>query len=450
MTLTPTSSQTLVHTFKPRGTAREMLHDRSREVLVSGPAGTGKTRACLEKLNAVALKYPGMRGLIVRQTYRTLSASCVAEFKNFVIDQQLLFGSVKWYGGSGSNPAAFIYANGSTVELAGMDNPAKIMSTQYDFIFVEEATDLTLDGWQALLIRLRNGRMPYQQLLGACNPSHDKHWLKQRCDEGKCLMLHASHEENPRLFDDDGELTPYGHEYIEQGLNQLTGVYYKRYRKGLWVGAEGQIYDEFDPAVHVIDQMPTGWETWPRYWAIDFGFTAPMVVQFWAEDPDGRLYLYRELYHTQTMVEDMARQILNIVTREVGEHGLREWIEPKPQAIICDHDAGGRATLVRHLKFMGTTSAKKAVETGVQLTAMRFRKQKDDKPRIYFLRNALYKVCQALAEAKLPVSTLSELPGYVWGPNEKPVPDNDHGMDAMRYMIAYRDRGGVYNIRRLV
>jgi phage terminase large subunit len=422
---------------------------RNKEVLISGPAGTGKTRACLEKLNAVALKYPGMRGLIVRQTYRTLSASCVAEFKSVVIDKQLLQGSVKWYGGSGSSPAAFLYDNGSTIELGGMDNPLKIMSTQYDFIFVEEATELTVDGWQALVIRLRNGKMipdgdtvAWHQLLGACNPGADTHFLKQRADAGTIQHLQAMHEENPRLFDEAGSLTEYGREYVEEGLDKLTGIFYLRYRKGLWVGAEGQIYTDFSNDL-IIDSMPKGWESWERYWTVDFGFIHPMVVQCWAEAPDGELYLYREFYRTKRLVEDFAKDILDVVAPEVSE-GTRVWIEPKPVTIICDHDAEDRATLARHLR-MGTTAAKKNVSRGLQATAIRMKSK-----RIKFLRSALVAVDSSQMQAKLPISTLSEIPGYVWAPNkEEPLKEKDDGCDAMRYMVAYKDHTSMVRFRRV-
>lgn len=429
-----------VKTFAPRGSALQVFHVRDKEVLLSGPAGTGKSRACLEKLNAVALKYPGMRGLIVRKTARSLPSSCLAEFKQNVIDQQLLMGSVRWYGGSGSTPASFQYDNGSTIEVGGMDNPTKIMSTQYDFIFVEEATELTLEDWQALVIRCRNGVMPYQQVLGACNPGPDTHFLKLRADSGVTLLLNATHEENPRLFSDDGTLTDFGREYIENGLDRLTGVYKKRYRQGMWVGAEGQIFDEFDPAIHVVDAMPQGWESWTRYWSVDFGFTNPMVVQFWAEDPDGRLYLYRELYRTNQLVEDVCSTIRGIVAPE------GKWIEPKPRVIVCDHDAEDRATFERHMQ-LGTKPADKNVSAGLQKTAMRFRSQKDGKPRIFFLKSALVRRDNKLVEAKKPTSTVAEVPSYVWGQEEKPVKENDHGCDAMRYMVMERDNRSITRVR---
>jgi hypothetical protein len=52
--------------YGPKGGARELFYLKDPEVLLAGPAGTGKSRAALEKLNFLALKYPGFRGLIVK------------------------------------------------------------------------------------------------------------------------------------------------------------------------------------------------------------------------------------------------------------------------------------------------------------------------------------------------------------------------------------------------
>ena len=57
-----------VHEYTPRGGAVQVFERRDNEVLISGPAGTGKSRACLEKLHLMALLNPGMRGLMVRKT----------------------------------------------------------------------------------------------------------------------------------------------------------------------------------------------------------------------------------------------------------------------------------------------------------------------------------------------------------------------------------------------
>jgi hypothetical protein len=59
--------------YRPWGAAAEVFRCWEDEVLLSGPGGTGKSRAYLEKLHLCALKYPGMRGLIVRKTRVSLT-----------------------------------------------------------------------------------------------------------------------------------------------------------------------------------------------------------------------------------------------------------------------------------------------------------------------------------------------------------------------------------------
>ena len=56
--------------YRPLGAARDLFNSRRQEILLAGPAGTGKTRAALEKLFLCLLKYPAMRGLLVRKTLR--------------------------------------------------------------------------------------------------------------------------------------------------------------------------------------------------------------------------------------------------------------------------------------------------------------------------------------------------------------------------------------------
>jgi phage terminase large subunit len=257
-------------------------------------------------------------------------------------------------------------------------------------------------------------------------------------------LFASVHEENPILFNPDGTLTRNGTDYMKK-LDSLTGVRYKRLRLGLWVAAEGVIYEEYNSTVHIIDSLP--FKTahsdpsgipmeWTRYWAVDFGYTNPFVLQCWAEDPDGKLYLYREIYHTQRTVDQHARKILSLVLNERGA-----WREPKPRAIICDHDAEGRAVLERELK-MAVEPAHKSVLEGIEAVQVRLR-QGEQGPRILLLRNALVEEDSELRDAGRPVCTIDEIPGYVWSnkKKEEPVKEDDHGCDAMRYMAAHLDFG---------
>lgn len=414
---------------------------------MAGPAGTGKSRACLEKLHLMALLNGGMRGMILRKTLTSLGSTALVTWREHVVAEALANGDVTFYGGSPSEPPQYRYRNGSLIMIGGMDKATRIMSSEYDVVYVQEATELTEDDWEMINTRLRHGKVSFQQLIADCNPDVPTHWLKVRANRGATRMLESRHGENPRLYDDDGALTEQGEAYIGK-LDALTGARLQRLRFGQWVASEGMIYEDWDNAVHLINRFYIP-KDWTRYWAVDFGYTNPFVCQMWAEDPDGRLFLYREIYHTKRTVDQHARDILRTVSDPDpddpdGPPSSRIWREPKPRHIVCDHDAEGRAVLAREVGI-GTRAANKTVTAGIQVTQKRMRLAADGKPRIFILRDSVVTRDQDLVDAKRPTCTAEEMPGYIWdmgvgkAPKEVPVKDNDHGADAMRYLCASRD-----------
>jgi phage terminase large subunit len=101
-----------VHRYQPHGTCVELFKYRGDEVLFAGPAGTGKSRACLEKLHAMALANPGFRGLIVRKTLASLGSTALVTFESHVATQHLANNEMKWFGGSPKEAACYRYKNG--------------------------------------------------------------------------------------------------------------------------------------------------------------------------------------------------------------------------------------------------------------------------------------------------------------------------------------------------
>lgn len=434
----------LDRTYRPRGAAKKIFTDKSDEILLSGPAGTGKSRAALEKIHHICMLRANVRALIVRKTLVSLTSTAMVTYQEHVAKDALSHGDVIWFGGSSSSAAQFRYSNGSTITVGGMDKPTKIMSSEYDIIFVQEAIELSVNDWESLTTRLRNGKISYQQLIGDTNPAQPTHWLNARCQAGRTQFYDTHHEDNPILFGDDGVVTDEGKAYITK-LDNLTGVRKERLRYGRWVAAEGLIYEEFDRTIHVKNFSKIGPPMdWVRYWSVDFGYKNPMVIQWWAIDHDGRLYMYRELYYSGMLVEDMAKWALKLVKKVRTD----EWKEPKPRGIICDHDAEDRATFERHVG-LGTIAATKTVSDGIQAVKTRLKVQKDGKPRLYIASDAVVQRDPELEDSKRPGSTYDEVTGYVWdinspqndGKNEKEVPlkQDDHGMDAMRYMVAELD-----------
>jgi len=416
-----------------------LLTRRDDEILYEGPVGTGKSYGLVWKAHLAALKYPGAKILFVRKTLVSLTNSIVATYRDKILPLHPSNFGVTFFGGSQSEPPAFRYPNGSRIMLGGMDRPSKVMSTEYDMICGFEWTEATLNDHESLVTRLRNGVMPYQQMLMDCNPAHPTHWLNKRCEEGRTVRLRSTHKDNPRLWDEAAQgWTEYGRSYVIDKLGKLTGVRRKRLVEGIWAAAEGQVYENWNPAVHIASARYEIPYDWPRYWVVDFGFVNPFVWQAWAVKPDGELVMYREIYMTRRLVADHAERILELT------HG-----EPPPTAVIVDHDAEDRATFTDATGYE-TIAATKNVSAGIQAVARRLGAVSDDgqivtKPRIEFLPDSLDEYDQELGEAGHPTSTTEEFASYVWNlggkrqRGEEPEKKNDHGMDATRYLVAYFD-----------
>ena len=459
---------TLNHNYSPRNACKDVLENRDAQVIIHGPAGTGKSRSALEKLHLLCLLNPSIRCLIVRKTLTSLTSSALVTWREHVVKEAIQAGVLQYFGGNSEEPAQYRYSNGSVVVIGGMDRATRVLSTEYDFIYVQECTELSEEDWDVLTTRLRNNRLSFQQLVGDCNPDKPTHWAKVRADKGKLTFLHSKHEDNPVLFNEDGTVTEKGAAYISI-LDNLSGVRKLRLRHGVWAAAEGLIYEEFESHIHLLDSFAIP-RSWNRYWVVDFGYTNPFVCQNWAEDEDGRLYLYREFYKTQQTVDVHAKRILQEVTdclEHCGEHERVRgeckdcsdckfgWTEPKPSKLICDHDAENRAVLERELGIR-SIAAKKSVADGIQAVKRRLKLAGDGKPRLFIVRNALVERDQELALVKKPTSTEEEFPGYVWDQStasrkdkEQPLKQDDHGMDCTRYMVAHKDLKNRANLRFL-
>jgi hypothetical protein len=245
------------------------------------------------------------------------------------------------------------------------------------------------------------------KILWDTNPDYPDHPLKvqfidksgERLANG-CERIKAFHWE----LEDNPFLEP---EYMEN-LKKSTpaGMWYDRAIKGLWVAAEGMIYETFNAAVHIIEpfDIPSDWQ---RVGAIDLGFDNPFVMLWGAVDPDKRIYIYAEHYEAHKLISHHA----NII--RAG--GPVSWI-------VRDHDAQEGAELWNC--GVQTRPAHKDVLQGIQRVAERLAVKEDGKPRLFIFRK-----CKNL---------IREIPRYRWRggrAKEEPIKENDHACDALRYMV---------------
>lgn len=413
----------MIAPFNPLPWQLAPWRDRSGVLLLTGSAGGGKSRLAAEKVHGYCQKYPGSTWLIMRKAREWGSRSIVPFYAQTIVgnDPRVRFNK---------SEGAFYYQNGSVVYSGGMLDDQQRESVRsiggaggLDGAWFEEANAFTRQDFEEIIGRVRHTAAPWQQIILTTNPDAATHWIyKDLIQGGGASVYYSGAKDNP--FNAPAYLA---------NLDKLTGVLAQRLVHGRWVQAEGAVYNDYDPALHVIDvaQCP---EFVRRIRAIDFGFTNPFVCLWLGLDYDGRLYLYRELYVTRQLVEDLAGRIKAL---SEGEH---------IETTVADHDAEDRATLARH--GVPTAPAEKAVTVGIQAVQARLRPQADGKPRLFIVRGALVEADPLLEAAKLPLSTQDELPGYAWAkqvdgrPNkEEPLKINDHGADALRYAVMYVDSG---------
>lgn len=399
------------------GAAREMARSRDPEIMLHGPAETGKSLSTLWKAHVAALNHQRASIVLLRKTLASAHASVIQQFQLKVLMDNP---DVRSYGGA--KPEWFDYRpTGSRIWVAGLDKSSKILSSEHDMIVVNQAEELTEDDWEVLTTRVtgRAGNMPYSQLIGDCNPAWPTHWMYHRPG---LRLLYSRHQDNPVLFDQaSGEITPQGKRTMET-LERLTGVRRDRLLLGKPSQAEGAVYDEWSAPEHLVEcfEIP---ESWRRIRSIDFGYTNPFVCQWWAISPDGVMYRYREIYMSQMTVSEHAREILGLSRDE------------RIEATVCDHDAEDRATLSRC--GIPNIAAEKAVQLGIQTV-----KDRLASGRLRLFRDALVRVDTNMISERRPTRTEDEIDAYVWNNRataEVPVKEDDHGVDALRYAVMYVD-----------
>ena len=125
--------------------AEPLAHTRRLEVEQALPAALKgnffslnleTVRGALEKLLRMALKYPGMRGAILRKTAASLGNTALATWTTHVAAEAIAAHLCWWYGGSVQHAAGYVFANGSFIAVGGLDNPDKIMSSEFDVVYI--------------------------------------------------------------------------------------------------------------------------------------------------------------------------------------------------------------------------------------------------------------------------------------------------------------------------
>ncbi len=397
------------------------------EILVEGPAGTGKSRTIGNIIAWFLEQNPGCRVAVVRKTRVSLTESWLVTWETKVCNPEHPMISD---GPTRANRHTYVWPNGSELVLGGLDNPTRLYSTEFDLIYVNEATELTLNEWESLHRALRNNVAPLQVLLADCNPDSPHHWLNQRANTDKLHRVLTRHWENPSL-------TP---AYLSRLEHSLTGHRRQRLWFGLWTAAEGQIWQDFDPAVHLIDRqdMPNPEDIRCYTSGVDWGFRNAGSLLVGAHDKDDNLYIVSQTYMTGKDIDWWAEQAKEVYAEYPVE---RFACDPsQPAHISLFNDAIGP---MRHRNV--NRVAKKARNewmAGVDLVRQRLDPKQAGGPQIFIVRDSLRFRDASLVEVAAPTCLEEEIPSYVYQKvkDDRPLVEKaepncaDHACDALRYL----------------
>ncbi len=250
------------------------------------------------------------------------------------------------------------------------------------------------------------------KIFANCNPLGPKHWFKKeyidKAEEKRILYLHFTMEDNLTLAD----------KVKERYRRMFTGVFYQRYIKGLWVMAEGLIYDMFNEEIHAISESKIPHIT--QHWVgVDYGTTNPTVYLLFGVGSDQNIYVIDE-WRWDSRKEGRQKtdkEYSQAYIAWLNKHNITArytFIDPSAVSFGLQLARDG----IKHV-----IKANNAVIDGVRAVSTLL-----SLGRLYICQER----CQGLIE---------EMQDYVWDEKaqergeDKPLKVNDHGPDALRYGI---------------
>ena len=283
----------------PNEKQKLFLQSRKKYIAFGGARGGGKSWAVRTKAVLLALRYGGIRLLLVRRTYQELESNHIRFLR------QTLAGIAEYRSGT----RQFLFPNGSVLDFgycACDGDMDRYQGAEYDVIFLDEATQLREEWMRQFAACVRGVNDFPKRIYYTCNPGGPGHGYIKRLFIDRRLHAGedpADYEFIPARVTDNKALLKKQPDYLRQ-LEALPKKLRQAWLEGKWDIYEGQFFQEFtdDPAhyrdrkfTHVIEpfDIPREWRVYRSY---DFGYAKPFSCAWWAVDFDGCIYRILELY----------------------------------------------------------------------------------------------------------------------------------------------------------
>lgn len=334
------STQSKLVIGTPNEKQKQFLTARAKHIGFGGARGGGKSWAVRTKAKLLAFKYPGIKVLIVRRTYPELINNHINTLRTE------LLGFAKY----NDKDKVLKFNNGSSIRFmycAKDSDLDALQGTEYDVIFLDEATMLSEYQMKSIAACLRGVNNFPKRIYYTCNPGGQGHgyikriFIDKRYEEG----------ENPEdyvfvqsLVTDNVALMQSQPDYIKQ-LEALPPKLRDAWLYGNWDIFEGQFFEEFkdNPEgyqtrrwTHVIEpfEIPSTWQICRSF---DWGYARPFSCAWWAVDHQGVCYRILELYGcTKTPNEGVKwtpQQVFSEIHKIETEH---RWLRGKNILGVAD------------------------------------------------------------------------------------------------------------------
>lgn len=243
---------------------------------------------------------------------------------------------------------------------------------------------------------------------------YDEIYLNQSNDE-EIWSITMNWDDNPYL--DKGEINSLKSSMSQEELESRC------YGKFSAVG--GLVYPEFDPEIHVIEPFNV-----PKEWfdniSIDPGLNNPLSAHFYAVDFDGNVYVIAEHYEAGKDVVYHSNAIKKICERLDWKKGFGGKYEALIDSAATQTTLSGIKSVCELFFENGINvnpKVNKDLFTGINRVKA-YLKNAEGKSRLFIFKNC--------------VNMIREIKGYFWGTNDRPMKNEDHALDELRYYIMSR------------
>lgn len=196
-------------------------------------------------------------------------------------------------------------------------------------------------------------------------------------------------------------------------------------RYGKFIDAGGIVYNEFDPAIHVIEPFEVPFD-WYDNISIDPGLNNPLSAHWYAVDYDGNVYVIAEHYEAGKTCDYHASRIKEICKRLNWQTNSNGMIMALIDSAANQRTLASEKSVVELFYDNGilvNSKVNKDLFSGISRVKS-YLKSVDGRTRLFIFKNC--------------VNMIREIKGYFWGNNDAPIKRDDHSLDELRYYIMNR------------